>query len=255
MNENSTVTAGVDFASSASKTAACSISWRSNEAEVIELEESCDDNYLLALAKRVSKLGIDVPLGWPSTFVEALRAHQDDGSWPSTYDHQTNLSDYRFRKTDSWLRNDLKLSLPLSVSTDRIAIPAMRAAALVAQIKPRVELDGSGLVVEVYPAAALSRWGFQSRQYKGTKYEAKRRVLIETFLHSCPWLHVNDDVRERCLQNDNAFDAVIAALVSRAALVGLVEPVPMDLRDAAKREGWIAIPHDGTLAQLTTSPS
>ncbi len=44
---------------------------------------------------------------------------------------------------------------PLSVSTDRIALPAMGAASLLSRLPERAPLDGSGVIVEVYPAAAL----------------------------------------------------------------------------------------------------
>ena len=127
------VTAGVDFASQASNTATCSITWTSAEAVITELTSSCDDNFILELVSRVTKVGIDVPLGWPSPFVEALRMHAHDGSWPANYEHVTNLKDYRLRSTDNWVHETLKLPLPLSVATDRIAIPTMRAAALFAR--------------------------------------------------------------------------------------------------------------------------
>jgi len=149
------VTAGVDFASQASNTATCSITWTSAGAVITELTSSCDDNFILELVSRVTKVGIDVPLGWPSPFVEALRMHAHDGSWPANYEHVTNLKDYRLRSTDNWVHETLKLPLPLSVATDRIAIPTMRAAALFARITPRPPLDGSGRVIEVYPPPHL----------------------------------------------------------------------------------------------------
>ena len=250
-----TMTAGVDFASTAANTAACSIEWSNGHANIVEFCAPCDDGYLLDLAGRVTKLGIDVPLGWPSPFVEAISMHNADGSWPTSYDHQMNLSDYRYRKTDTWLHDELKFPLPLSASTDRIAIPTMRAAALVVRIAPHVNLDGSGLVVEVYPASALARWGFQSRQYKGKKNIDARRALTKSFFdETSSWLSLSKEHRELCDSNDNVFDSVIAALVSRASLVKLIEPIPLNLQEAAKREGWIAIPREGTLSQLASPP-
>ena len=42
--------------------------------------------------------------------------------------------------------------------------------------------------------------------------------------------------------SDDAFDAVIAALITRAHTVGGTHPVPPTLREQADREGWIALP-------------
>ena len=47
-----------------------------------------------------------------------------------------------------------------------------------------------------------------------------------------------------------AFDALIAALVARAAAVGLVELISENDRVAATREGWIAVPREGSLSLL-----
>jgi hypothetical protein len=46
-----------------------------------------------------------------------------DGTWPATYRH-ADIEAYRYRRTD--VRDKVGLA-PLSVSTDRIGIPAMRA--------------------------------------------------------------------------------------------------------------------------------
>jgi predicted nuclease with RNAse H fold len=252
-SNGSTTTAGVDFASQASNTAACVIIWTSNSAAVTELTTSCDDDYILELVSRVTKLGIDVPLGWPSPFVEALRLHAHDGSWPAQYEHATNLKDYRLRSTDNWVHETLKLPLPLSVATDRIAIPTMRAAALFARINPRPALDGTGRVTEVYPAAALARWGFRSKGYKGKANLEQRRALVDAVAGATHgWLTFTADQQATCVENDNALDSLIASLVGRAAMKGLTESIPLALRAAALREGWISIPREGSLALLAS---
>ena len=55
------------------------------------------------------------------------------------------------------------------------------------------------------------------------------------------------------MQSDDAFDAVIAALVARAFSVGEVEPIPPEDRGVALREGWIAVPYAGSLSLLARS--
>jgi hypothetical protein len=53
-----------------------------------------------------------------------------------------------------------------------------------------------------------------------------------------------------CGRSDDALDALIAAMVARAAAVGLCEPVATDQRRAAQVEGWIALPSPRSLEQL-----
>jgi hypothetical protein len=149
------------------------------------------------------------------------------------------------------LWKDQNLPQPLSVSTDKIAYPAMRAAALLSRLPNRVALDGTGSVVEVYPAAALHRWGFASRGYKGRKNLAVRRELVHGFLERlADWLRMGAREVELCLTSDDAFDAVIAALVARASAMSLVDSIPEEDQAAVRREGWIAIPSEGSLELL-----
>jgi len=60
--------------------------------------------------------------------------------------------------------------IPLSVSADRLAHPAMRCAVIQAKIArahgPQSR-DGSGRLAEVHPAASLESWGLLARGYKG----------------------------------------------------------------------------------------
>jgi len=44
------------------------------------------------------------------------------------------------------------------------------------------------------------------------------------------------------VRSDDAFDAVIAALIARAHALGGTHDVPPTLREQAAREGWIALP-------------
>lgn len=244
------ITAGVDLSSQPAHTASCVIEWSAGGATVSGLAVGVDDDAIRSLAGEVDKLGLDVPLGWPVDFVAAVADHSRRGSWPAAYDH-SDTSAYRYRRTDLWVWKALKTSPPLSVSTDRIALPAMRAAALLSRLPGRVMLDGSGVVVEAYPAAALRRWGFPSRGYKRKDNASGRRVLVESlFKATSGWLVLGRAEAELCRQSDDAFDALVAALVARAAAVGLVDPVPEQDKAHAEREGWIAVPVTGSLRRL-----
>jgi hypothetical protein len=208
-----------------------------------------DDASIVDLIERCDKVGIDVPLGWPTSFVDAVARHSVDGSWPAEYRHEDN-EHLRLRATDVWVRRDLAMPPPLSVSADRIAIPAMRAAALLSRMQPRVPLEGTGVVVEVYPAAALRRWGLDPRGYKHKENRDRRRALLEALLGATPWLAARTEHRELCVESDDVFDSLVAALAARASAVGLVETIPLEHRATAAREGWIAVPLVDSLTHL-----
>jgi hypothetical protein len=244
------ITAGVDLSSQDANTAACVIDWSDDSATVSDLTVGVDDSAITHLALTVVKLGIDIPLGWPIAFAEAVRQHSRDRSWPAAYTH-SDTSAMRLRRTDLSVWKNLKTSQPLSVSSNRIALPAMRAAALLSRLPDPVALDGSGVVVEVYPAAALRRWGLPYRKYKRKENAEARRELVALFCSATSaWLTISGADVDLCRESDDAFDAVIAALVARAAAVGAVDPIPDEERASALREGWIAVPSAGSLDLL-----
>jgi predicted nuclease with RNAse H fold len=249
------ITAGVDLSSQPANTAACVIEWSDHRAKVGSLSVGIDDDAIVRLITTVDKLGIDVPLGWPIAFADAVGRHSLDGSWPLGYSHSESRS-FRLRRTDIWLWQTLRMSQPLSVAADRIALPAMRAASLLSRLPQRPPLDGSGAVVEVYPAAALRRWDLPSRKYKRRENSDNRRDLVERFMaQTAGWFGMSRTDISLCVQSDDAFDSVIAALVARAVSVGEVEPIPPEDRGVALREGWIAVPYAGSLSLLAHSAS
>ncbi len=98
------------------------------------------------------------------------------------------------------------------------------------------------MVVEVYPAASLHRWGLPYQQYKGDRHRAQREALIHALRQAASWLELGDHI-DLCARSDDALDAVVAALTARAAALGLTTaPADAQVRDLARREGWIALP-------------
>lgn len=246
--------AGVDLASQDKKTAICVIEWTKRAATVERLQVDVTDRQIVALVDEVDKIGIDVPLGWPVAFVDALTRHSPMGPWPLEYDHADNVR-YRLRLTDRRVTEKLGGHPPLSVSADRIAIPAMRAAALLSRLSHEVARDGSGRVVEVYPAAALRVWGFDPRAYKTANNASTRALLVKELRVRTPWLAMTTDQSDLCEHDDDVLDALIAALIARAAATKLIEePLPEDLATIL-REGWIALPRPGSLDELVTAAS
>ncbi|MDN5899501.1 MAG: DUF429 domain-containing protein, partial [Brachybacterium sp.] len=148
------------------------------------------------------------------------------------------------RATDLEVRRRTGLT-PLSVATDRIAHPALRWAGIEAGLRDRgldVMRDGSGTICEVYPAAALQTWGLTHRGYKGVKNQAPRAALVASLSERLPWLDWNGH-RALCSREDDALDAVIAALVAREVDHGRAFPPCGEDLALARQEGWIWLPH------------
>ena len=133
---------------------------------------------------------------------------------------------------------------PLSVAADRIGHTAMRAAALLARLADdghAVDRRGAGVVVEVYPAASLHTWGLPYRGYKGPQNLSHLAELVDRLTTAAPWLDLGAHAT-LCRASDHAVDAVIAALTARAASQGLATQPGPDQAEAARTEGWIALP-------------
>jgi len=252
------VTLGVDLASQAKKTAACLIRWDRGSAHVECLRIGMEDPALLDLFARPNtgpdKIGIDAPFGWPGDFVQAIHEHRNSMHWPSV--DSVDVSRLRLRRTDFAVRKKARLT-PLSVSADKIAMTAMRVARLLAKVHDDGEdVDRSGKTgrfVEVYPAAALKRWRLEFKSYrgKGPEKEDKRDKLV-CDLERKTGLKLTDEVRSGCRGSDDKLDALVAALVTRAAAIGCCEPIPDEDREHAGKEGWIALPRSDSLARLAT---
>jgi predicted nuclease with RNAse H fold len=249
------LTVGVDLAAEAANTAVARIRWTESSALVEAVGVGVDDPALAEQIMVSDKVGIDCPLGWPRRFVEFVAAHQagtlvaPDGI--AGKDWRRQLAQ---RQTDLAVRAATGL-IPLSVAADRIGLAAMRCAALLARLAAAgqpVDRSGAGVVVEVYPAAALKYWGLTYRRYKGVANTAVRRQLVDALTAAAPWLSLGQH-EQSCRRSDHALDAVIAALNARAAARALTTTPNPEQLDAARTEGWIALP-TGSLTDLINSP-
>ena len=198
------------------------------------------------------KIAIDAPFGWPEDFVLAIHTHSTSTDWPSV-----DISHLRLRRTDRVVREKTRL-VPLSVSADWIAMTAMRAARLLARVAgdgEAIDRSGGGRFVETYPAAALWKWELPWKGYKGPGPEKrKKRAEIVAGLaeEAGSWLTRTEGVESGCLDSDHMLDALVAALVARAAAVGCCEPIADVDGRLARQEGWIALPQSDSLARLAT---
>jgi hypothetical protein len=260
-------TAGIDLASQPEDTGLCVIDWATRPAFVREEDrpELGDDALLDVLAdERVVKVAIDAPFGFPMAFVDALTTYQAGGSWLAL-DH----GELRFRATEHALKMLPKVQ-PLSPITDQLVWPAMRCARLLSTYALRqgtpVDRAGSGTVVEVYPAAALRIWGIYptdaeatAASYKGNgpqRREQRMKIVDALQQRTSGVLELQDQLVQRCIDDDDQLDALICAVIARAVVNGNVQPIPEGSKWAATREGWIAIPRDDiTLSAALASPA
>lgn len=248
-------TVGVDLASQDKKTALCVIDW-APRPRIVELTTGVGDTQIVAtvLTGGVQKAAIDAPFGWPEPFVEAIAAHHAGAGFPTRADQRTEREPFYFRATDRAVI-DLAGKRPLSVSTDKIAYIALRCAGILQSISDAnpaaVARDGSGLVAEVYPGAALARWqaalGCAVGGYKTKGESAPRRALAEAVFER---VGLDEKHLEECARSDDALDAVLCAVIARAVARGRTEPIPAEHRELSLREGWIHVPCENALDHL-----
>jgi predicted nuclease with RNAse H fold len=248
------MTIGVDLSAQPKETAACTLTWADATCNIEQLVIGLDDDAIIDLVevKRPTKIGIDAPFGWPVPFVQALSLYTETGEWPESGDNRRRL---RLRSTDIATIDETGGPPPLSVSSDRIAVCAMRCAELLGRLAGTKEIDrtGVGTVVEVYPAAALRQWGCEASGYKGGKPEQQRaRESLTQAIASATvrWLKLDDEHRQLLTANDHLLDALVAALVARATELALSIPIPEAMRGVAAREGWIHLPLRQPLSQF-----
>jgi predicted nuclease with RNAse H fold len=247
-------TLGIDLASQDERTAMATIAWDAGRAVVGEPVSPVGDEQALTAMAAADWIGIDAPFGWPEAVVRALPQFADRGRWPGDADRDA----LRFRETDRFVHEKAGI-WPLSVSSDRIAVPAWRCARLLTS-RQAVDRLGGNRVVEVYPGAALKLWGFERRGYKrsgdrarqATQRRARELLVAELERRGAGWLDLAA-AREACVQSDDALDALLASLLARAAALRLTWSPPDD--EVVRREGWIHLPRPGTFDELRGSAS
>jgi hypothetical protein len=245
-------TIGIDLAAQRAETAACVVVWEGGTATVVAASCGFDDDELVGLVQKFgpTKVAIDAPFGWPSAFVAALAAYASSGEWPVD-----DVSPLRLRDTDRAVIAQTRQQ-PLSVSSDRIAMTAMRCARFLTRLRAvgfTISRDGEGLAAEVYPAAALRVWQLDARGYKGNKPEAhgKRGELVQKISESCRgWLSFAAKEHQLFVESDHNLDAFICAVIARVLDLELTLPIPPESRDAARVEGWIHLPRSDALRRV-----
>ena len=256
---------GVDLAAQNRKTAGCVIEWDDHGHGYVHCptDRYRDEDLFAKLIDThyITHVAIDAPFGWPAMFIQAITDYRDTGVWPDPYDSDASVRTLRLRATDRAIHQRLGLT-PLSVSTDRIGIVAMHCARLLAaahhELGEPVDRSGQRRILEAYPAAALRSWRISPGNsddpgsYKGGGERARTRrewVLEQISNRTSGWLEINPKVNVVCINNDDCLDALICALLARAADRDQLEPID-DPDGLASSEGWIRLPKPESLALL-----
>jgi predicted nuclease with RNAse H fold len=231
---------GVDLASQPEKSSLCVIEW-DGKPRVTDLVRPATDDAIVERALIADATGIDCPLGWPTPFVETIRRHHDG---QTTRDVDAEPRDLRLRTTDQWLRHHHTPRDPLSVSTDRLGIVALRGIGILERlVGPGADRSGAAGVYEAYPGGTLAVWGLRSTGYKSSgrtdvaAADARREIVgaLAPHVDLGPW-------PERLVDNADDLDAVITAVVAGLGHAGLTTVAPAEHRAVARVEGWIHVP-------------
>jgi uncharacterized protein DUF429 len=225
---------GVDLASQPEKSSLCMIEW-TDHPRLIELDRPAGDDLIVDRAEAADATGLDCPFGWPAPFVETIRRHHDG---EPTGDIDATPRDLRLRTTDQWIRRHIPRD-PLSVSTDRLGIVALRGIGILERLaEAGADRSGRAGFYETYPGGALAVWGLQAMGYKKRDATGARRAIVDRLR-----AHVDlDHVAGRLIENDDDLDALIAALVAGLAHAGHTTSPPPEYAAVAAIEGWIHVP-------------
>lgn len=235
------ITAGIDLAAEPKGTALALIEFKEGLAKLVYLEQGLGDEALLDKTINADKIGIDCAFGWPIEFAKFIARNQD----PKNKEAIDGGMDFRrtlsHRETDRQIKQ-LTGRWPLSVSTDRLGLTAMRCAGLLSryqQAGTQVDRSGAGKLAEVYPGATLRTWSFDTTNYRVNK--EVRAKLIKELNRQAPWLELGHS-SELMIESCDSFDAVIAALAARATHQGNYHKPTADQQTRALIEGWICLP-------------
>jgi len=231
---------GIDLATEPTKTGVVTLHIEHGHAVATTPTGSANDDALVEWADGVDRIGIDAPLGWPTAFVHSLSEHHSNRRWAAGPDRHP----LRTRRTDRALHDALGIT-PLSVSTDKLGATALRCAHLQTLWAEKLwdgepaARDGSGKLVEVYPAATLLSLGIPHQSYKGTSGKPARDLILQR-LQSHFELDTSA-IDEACIASDHILDGLIAALVAWDAHIGRTMKPNDDQMAEARTEGWIHV--------------
>lgn len=241
---------GIDLSASERNTGVCRLTVTPQGVEIDVLRQRFNDEHVCQIIIDSDLTAIDVPLGWPEAFSDAIHAHRNR-RWAPTA--RERWHDLRYRLTDQAAHDRLGWNV-LTASADKLGVTAMRMADIEMKLATaygiRVDRSGmSGRVLETYPAGAVRMWTDSGRP---TKKSAPDMFLPLVDEIDATW---TGDSRHHLMNSDHAFDALVAAFVAWARDTGATHPpVAAQERRAAATEGWLHLPKAGSWP-LTLAPA
>lgn len=239
-------TLGVDLSTDPKRTALCLLEWSGDgsPARLTDLVVGVSDETVLRTAESAEHIGIDAPFGWPRSWATAVAAHQPGDPFAA----DGSPAELTRRYTDEWIAANVGIQ-PLAVAANLIGATAIRCARLVAALRRPVDTGEevpAGSVSEVYPAAALKRWGQEFTLYKGRRWREARLALVAALIEAGLPVALTSAQRAALEANDDALDALIASLVARAVGLALTDDCPPEATESCRSEGWIRVPAAST---------
>jgi hypothetical protein len=218
-----------------------------------------DDSSLIEVLRcdEWGRIAIDVSLGWPRNLLDLLERWRAGKAISLPADERRGRSTILFRETDLavWDQTGLR---PIPVGVESLGWVALRSFHLLSQAD--LHADHAGLrshVIETYPKAAISRWpGMPAESTKSGPDSPAIRDRILRELTAELALEFESEDRELLVEagNDHRFDALICALVARAAMLGKTALPTKDQAEAAQAEGWIHLPAKGSSVRDLARP-
>jgi predicted nuclease with RNAse H fold len=241
--------AGLDLAAQPKGTALAVLHCTDQVVSLVNLVHAATDSEIIQATLDCEKFGIDCALGWPISFVDFVSSYSQTSLVGAKFDGGIDWRrDLAYRETDREVHR-ITGRWPLSVSTDRLGMTAMRCAGLLSKLESSgfaVDRSGMGKVVEIYPAASLRIWGFSIAGYRNST-KIREKLLRELGV-AAPWLRLGEYSNELIASCD-AFDSVVAAIATLSAVLGKSTKPPLEKLELAQIEGWVALPR-GPLTEL-----
>jgi hypothetical protein len=258
-SSGATRTIGINLSAAAKFTTLVAIEWKDQEAWVSEAVVDLEDDELIGYLSAGDRTGVYAPFGWPVAMVEAVSSYTNSDQW-----QRASRRQFRHRETEAFVHDILQSEAdqelwPQSVSCDRLALQARRMAQLREQLftetGKRFDRAGGDHILEVYAPGASLLWGLHSHAANGLEIppdasEKPGLLFVERIEAAAPWLQWREGKRAVCLKNEYTSDALLAALVARAAELDLTMRPENGHLDLARREGWMHLPSKDSLSSL-----
>ena len=201
-------------------------------------------------------IAMDVPFGWPRSFVKAISKHSTQKGKSYGWGSREGRNRFRFRETDTFVKHsvfdavkDLSIQGPLPVSTDRLGVTAMAGAEIIHLLTSKwgfkvaspFRLESKSVkqtrtIIEVYPKATVtSQLGANAFRFGRPDYSAWKEHYKHLFL----------DPKSISFWTPDEWDAWVCALTAREYTLGNCSPARSrnkKWRKLIESEGWIWVP-------------